>query len=177
MRASQSYFSFSIPNTGQNKRTCQCFSYWSLILLNNHRSPAELPGRRDAPRSHASLPTADERMPRARPQGRAGTGTSPGALVCVCDVYRFQKIMILRGCLLPKLASAGKHLPEKETVQEVPAHMTCFSVWGRVCPCSLIHSVQALPWEARSLTLGGREPVSSHLLWPPRRLRPVPAAS
>lgn len=104
---------------------------WSLILLNNHRSPAELPGRRDV-RSHASLPTADERMPGARPRGRAGTGTSPGALVCVCDVYGFQKIMILRGCLLPKLASAGKHLPEKETVQEVPVHRTCFWVWGRV---------------------------------------------
>lgn len=131
---------------------------WSLILLNNHRSPAELPGRRDAPRSHPSLPAADERMPRARPRGRAGTGTSPGALVCVCDVYGFQKIMILRGCLPPKPASAGKHLPEKETVQEMPAHRACFWVWGPGCPCSLLRSMQALPQEARSPTLGGREP-------------------
>lgn len=147
-------------------------SLWSLILLSNHRSPAELPGHRDAPRSHPSLPTVDERTPGARPQDRAGTGTSPGTLVCVCDVYGFQKITTLRGCLLPKPASAGNHLPEKQAVQEAHAHRTCLWVWGPGCPCSALCSAQASPREARSPTLGGRELG----LLPPSLATPQPQA-
>lgn len=38
----------------------------------------------------------DERTPGACPRGTAGTGTSPGTLVYVCDVYGIQKITTLQ---------------------------------------------------------------------------------
>ena len=145
---------------------------WSLILLNNHRSPAELPGHRDALRSHPSLPTADERMPGARPRGTAGTGTSPDTLVCVCDVYGIQKITTLQNQHRRETTFLRRRLFRKLT-HTGPA--SGFGGMGAHVPCSA--PCRHHPGKLTPRRWADESWVSSHLLWPPHSLGPAPAAS
>lgn len=115
------------------------------------------------PRSHPSLPTADERTPGLAPQSRAGTGTSPGTLVCDVTCMDFRRSRLLTS----KTSIGGNHLPEKEAVQEAHAHRTCPGFGGHVRVPR-----PALRRHARKLassTLGGAGSwASSHLLAAPQ---------